>query len=409
MTASQLSGAKTSVARHTAFDHDETALYPARPSVDRANGLRVWLSGDPTPYIDLVQGYSTTIFGHCDHEVATVAAEALSTADHVSGMTSQPREELANLLSQLSPVPGGRVYFDIGGAHIVSMAIRLARRVTGRTRLLALCNAFHGYSTEGEVLSAAFIGEAPATPEEACGIDLVQVGSEEVFPMLASRRYAAFLIEPLQGANGLAELPQHWVGDTARACAASDTLLIADEVQVGLGRTGTFAAVDRYGVTPDVLVFGKALCAGVFPLSAMIVAQDVYERLPNWPASALGSTFSCSPFGCAVGTHVIRRVKRLLDDKRIQELGTSLSRRLHPLVGRAGITAVRGYGLGIAVDFVDAAAARRYAESAFQRWLLVAVSGVTKDVIKLYPPYTTTDQEAVVIADALEAVVAAIE
>jgi acetylornithine/N-succinyldiaminopimelate aminotransferase len=409
MTARRLSGTETSIARHTAFDRDETAVYPARPSVDRANGLHVWMHGDPTPYIDLVQGYSTTIFGHGDRQLVAVAAEALTTADHVSGMTSRPREELANLLSELSPCSGGRVYFDVGGAHIVSTAIRLARRVTGRTRLLALGNAFHGYSTEGEVLSAAFLGDTPTGGREGCTIDLVQVGSEEVFPLLASRRYAAFLIEPLQGANGLAELPQPWIGDTARACAGSGTLLIADEVQVGVGRTGTFAAIDRYDVTPDVLVFGKALCAGVFPLSAMIVAQEVYERLPDWPASALGSTFSCSPFGCAVGAHVIGRVKRLLDSGRIQQLGTSLPQRLHPLVGRAGIIKVRSYGLGIAVDFVDAAAAGRYAQGAFRRRLLVAVSGATKDVIKLYPPYTTTDQEAVVIADALEAVVAAIE
>jgi acetylornithine/succinyldiaminopimelate/putrescine aminotransferase len=375
--------------------------------LDRAKGLYVWLGGEEIPYLDLVQGYSTTIFGHCDEEVVAAAFRALSTADHVMAMPSGPREELASLLSVLSPVSNGRTYFDVGGAQIVSIALRLARRLTRRTRLLALAEAFHGYSTEGEVLGAAFIGGIRVIAPEASGIDCVTIGSEAALGLLQSRQYAAFVAESIQGANGLVELPREWIRDIGRACAESETLLVFDEVQVGVGRTGTFAASERYGVTPDIVVYGKALCGGVFPLSAMVVSEDVYGRIPDWPASALGSTFSCSPFGCAVGVHVVGRVKGLLDSGRISDLGAAIQERLRCLVGRAGIRAIRCYGLAIALDFADAAAARGFHEAAFEKRILTALCGARKDVIKIYPPYTTTDHEASRICNELESVTGA--
>ena len=394
---------------HAAFDCDETALYPSRPIVQRAKGLYLWLQGEELPYIDLIQGYSVTIFGHCDDGVTECAAGVLKTIDHVAGMTSPAREELANLVAQLTPVKRGRVYFDVGGAQIVSIAVRLAGRVTQRARLLALSNAFHGYSAEGEILSKAFI-EGVASESASCAeIDFVDVGSTEVFGLLRSREYAAFLIEPIQGANGLVALPNEWMVEAYHAARDSETLIISDEVQVGVGRTGTFAAVERYEIVPDIVVYGKALCAGVFPLSALVVSEAVYQKIPSYPASALGSTFSTSPFGCGVGAYVVHRVKDLIDDGRIEALGQMISERLDKLIGQAGITVVRHYGLGLALDFNDSAACRRFVSSALENRLFLYSCGRQKNVIKLYPPFTITNEEAALICSTLEEVVAGIE
>lgn len=395
--------------RHTAFDCDETALYPSRPVVHRGKGLYLWVEGDDVPYIDLIQGYSVTGFGHCDESLIEYAADALRTLDHVSGMTSPAREELANLLSELSPVEDGRVYFDVGGAHIVSLAIRLACRVTRRTRILALRNAFHGFSAEGEVLSEVFIGGDSVGLSYGPSMDRVEIGSADVFTLLQTGRYAAFLVESLQGANGLIELPHDWVQRAAMACRDSGTLFIADEVQVGMGRTGRFAAIERYGVRPDVVTYGKMLCAGAFPLSALVVSQAVYDRMPDYPASAIGSTFSTSPFGCALGVHVVQRIKKLLDTGRIRALGGLISQRLSQFVGPAGITSVRSYGLAIAIDLTDREAAGRFVEAALKHRIFIYACGSGKNIIKLYPPYTLTDDEAVEVCDRLAVVVKEIE
>jgi adenosylmethionine-8-amino-7-oxononanoate aminotransferase len=122
--------------RHAAFDCDETALFPGEYSLSYAKGLHVWFQGEEHPYIDLIQGYSTTILGHCDPELMNHASRALRMMDHIAGVTSWPREDLAIALADLTPVENGRVYFDVGGAQIVSVAIRLACRATGRGRIL---------------------------------------------------------------------------------------------------------------------------------------------------------------------------------------------------------------------------------------------------------------------------------
>jgi acetylornithine/succinyldiaminopimelate/putrescine aminotransferase len=233
-------------------------------------------------------------------------------------------------------------------------------------------------------------------------IDTVDAGSEEMFAHLESRQYAACLLEPIQGANGLIELPARWVRAVGKACRASGTLLISDEVQVGVGRTGTFAAVERYDVDVDMVAYGKALCAGLFPLSALVVSERVYRQLPEWPLSALGSTFSCSPFGCAVGLHVVRRVADLLRDGRIQALGKRLLNTLRPLVGKAGITAVRGYGLAGAIDYSDSEQAKAFVEAGRGRRLLLYACGSGGNVVKLYPPYAVTEDELDMIGAQLD-------
>jgi len=394
-------GRGVAAARKSSFGRDETALFDPPPTVIRSKGLYVWLEGEDAPYLDLIQGYSTTVFGHCDEELVEHVSHTLKTLDHVSGMTSPPREELANLLARLTPVEDGRVYFDVGGALIVSLAVRLACRVTGRAVLLALRDAFHGFSTEGEELSRTFLGEAQFRLPQGIKIDFVEPGSHEALEQIRSGAYAALLIEPLQGANGLRELPHEWVREAARACHKAGTLLISDEVQVGLGRTGFFAAVERYDVRPDIVTYGKALGGGVFPVSALVVSDLVYRRIPDWPSSALGSTFSCSPLGCAIGLHVVGRIEELLKTGRIRQLGSQISNRLASFVGKAGIDSVRDYGLGIALDFKDSDAARHFVRTARENRVLVYACGSRENVVKIYPPYTITVDEGREICEAL--------
>lgn len=392
-----------------AFDCDETASYPRDLSLVRARGPFVWFEGSPEPVIDLIQGYSTTILGHCDEALVACASRALATMDHVSGITSGPREALAALLAELTPVEDARVYFDVGGAQIVSQALRLGCRATGRRKILGLRHAFHGYSAEGEILSTSFIGETTPGVVDEGRIDAVEVGSDEIFERLSTRHYGACIIEPLQGANGLIELPTEWVRELHRRCRQTDTPLISDEVQVGLGRTGTFAAVERYGIEPDMVTYGKGLCGGLFPLSALVVGGRYYERLPEWPRTALGSTFSCNPFACALGVHVVERVAELVRSGRIASRGRQLAEALQPLAGVGPIESVRIHGLALALDLASATHAQRFIDRARDEGLLVYACGLAKNVIKLYPPYNVSDEQLQTIVERLHRVARALQ
>lgn len=391
------------------FSCDETASYPPDLSVVRGKGPFVWFEGSNEPVIDLIQGYSTTLFGHCDDDLTACAVRALSTMDHISGITSAPRESLAALLAELTPVDGGRVYFDVGGAHVVAQALRVGCRVTGRRKILGLRNAFHGYSAEGEFLSAAYIGPAVRTVVDEEQIEVVSVGNDEIFDLLESRQYGACIIEPIQGAAGLLELPVQWVRELHRCCRAIGTPLISDEVQVGLGRTGTFAAVERYGIEPDMVTYGKGLCGGLFPLSALVLSTSYYERLPTWPKTALGSTFSCSPFACALGAHVVERVASMLRSGEIRSRSGMLGVGLQGLAGHPPVVSVRTYGLAIAVDLESAESAQRFVRIGRDNGLLVYACGPDKDVVKLYPPYNITDEDTQMIVDRLWTVALAVE
>jgi len=392
-----------------AFDCDETACYPRDLCLIRANGPFVWFEGSTEPVIDLIQGYSTTILGHCDEALAACAARALSTMDHISGITSGPREALASRLADLTPVEDARVYFDVGGAQIVSQALRLGCRATGRRKILGLRNAFHGYSAEGEILSTTFIGETTHGVVDDDRIDTVEVGDEEIFERLATGQYGACIIEPIQGANGLVELPTEWVRKLHRACRETGTPLISDEVQVGLGRTGTFAAVERYGIDPDMVTYGKGLCGGLFPLSALVVGRRYYQRLPKWPRTALGSTFSCNPFACALGIHVVDRVAEMVESGYIESRGAELAHALGSLAGIGPITSVRVYGLALALDLESEGDAQRFIEGARDEALLVYACGPAKNVIKLYPPYNVTGEQLQMIVERLHRVAVALE
>jgi acetylornithine/succinyldiaminopimelate/putrescine aminotransferase len=178
---------------------------------------------------------------------------------------------------------------------------------------------------------------------------------------------------------------------------------------VGLGRTGTFAAVERYGIEPDMVTYGKALCGGLFPLSALVLSAEYYERLPDWPKTALGSTFSCSPFACALGVHVVERVAELLRSGVLARRGKQFDMGLRGLTEYRPVRSVRTYGLALAVDLDSSKSAARFVSIALEHGLLLYVCGPRKDVVKIYPPYNVSDECAQLIFERLRTVAAVLE
>lgn len=384
---------------------DRDNEFPGCRTVRRTEGLYVWFDGDTEPYVDLVQGFSTTNWGHRHAAIISAAHSALEEIDHVSGFSDGAEENVKRRLLRGCGFDSGNVYFDVGGAQIVRMALHAAMSRTGRVRCACLRNCFHGYGCSGSKLADAFLH--PAVPRPACGgMEALDMGSPEAFARVERGDLAAVLVEPYQGAAGFQQAPPRWLRGLAAACAASGTLFISDEIQMGLGRTGTFAALEHAGVQADMYVFSKALGGGIFPISAL-VARD--GKLPDHfsESRGFGSTFSNNQLGMRVASAALQLLDDTLSENVVARKGflfrDVMQRSNGPIHDYVGI---RCCGLAIAIDFNSPAAAAEFHRAAFADRILCHISGVRKDIIKIFPPLNLAEAQIVDLATRLCGVLA---
>ena len=319
-----------------------------------AEGEGAWVTDvEGTRYLDLLAAYSALNFGHRHPRLVEAATRQLerltltSRAFHAEGL-GEFCHELADLCGLDVVLPMNT------GAEAVETAIKAARRwaydVKGvpsdHARVVVCDGNFHGRTTTIVSFSTdpvARRGFGPFTP----GFEVVPYGDVETLDdALSNPDVAAFLFEPIQGEGGVLLPPDGYLRAVRQACDRHNVLMVADEIQSGLGRTGTTFACDHEGVTPDVYVLGKALGGGIMPLSAVVARAEVME--PITPGSH-GSTFGGNPLAVAVG----REVLALLRSGEPQERSAKLGQRF--LAGLEAITApevvtVRGRGLWAGVD-----------------------------------------------------------
>jgi len=264
---------------------------------------------------------------------------------------------LAHNLATLAPGALQRVYFANSGTETVDAAIKLARAVTGRAKLVACHNGFHGRSIgalslmDRRELRESF---APLLTDVA----FVPFGDAEALEaVLGKRDVAGFLVEPIQGEAGIILPPPGYLQTARDLCTHYGTLFIVDEIQTGLGRTGTMFAIDYEQVIPDVLLLGKALGGGIMPLSALLTTDALWRRgKGGTPLSPFHpSTFGGNTRACAAG---LATLEVLLDERlpeRAATQGTYLLDQLRHLQRRYALIAdVRGRGLMIGIEFAPA-------------------------------------------------------
>jgi acetylornithine/N-succinyldiaminopimelate aminotransferase len=351
----------------------EPKLLPtyARVDVTFTNGEGSWLvDADGGRYLDLFAGIAVVGLGHC-HPAPLAAAQAqLERLWHVSNLYStEPMQELAGKLSER--FGGASAFFCNSGAESVEAALKWARKATGRTEVVALDGSFHGrtfgaLSVTGQPAKrAAFEPLVPgavfATPDTLAD----HVGSGT----------AAILLEPVQGEGGVLPLGRE-VLEHARALADEHgALLVLDEVQTGVGRSGAFFAWQRYGVQPHAVTLAKGLANGL-PIGALLVADDAPT---GFEPGDHGSTFGGNPVACAAACAVLDTI----DD--------ALLAHVRALSGRfAQALPVRGLGLLLALDTERPAA--EIAGEALERGLVIGTAG--PHTIRLTPPLTLSADEA---------------
>jgi len=387
--------------------------YPLMPR--RGSGV-VIEDADGNLFLDFNAGIAVTSTGHCHPKVVAAvqaqAAELLhySASDFYLPIYSQMCESLAATAPMSGPV---RVFLTNSGAEAVEGALKLARFATGRPNVISFFGAFHGRTYGAVTLTASKAkyheGFGPLLPgvfhaPYACNQIDPDSGArshdpEETFDYLdnvlfryevPASEVGAIFVEPVQGEGGYIVPPAEWLVRLRELCTRHGILLVADEVQSGMGRTGRMWAIEHTGVEPDIIVSAKGLASGL-PLGAFMARADLME---SWTAGAHGSTYGGSPVPCAAGIATLEVISSSGLLANAAEQGEFLVSGVRELQQKypGFITDVRGAGLMIGVEFRTAAEAEEVQREAFERGLLVLECGERS--IRISPPLVVSREQA---------------
>ncbi len=343
---------------------------------------------DGNRFLDLNAGIAVASTGHTHPEVVAAIrrqAEQLlhySASDFYLPIYSDVCEEL----DRIAPFEeSARSFLTNSGTEAVEGAIKLARYATGRQYVVAMLGSFHGRSYGSVSLTASKAkyraGFGPLLP----GVVHTPFGDFEHLEQVVFKRLvppeevAAIVVEPILGEGGYVLPPEGWLPHLREVCDRHGILLIADEVQTGMGRTGRMWATQHFGVEPDVVLAGKGIASGM-PLGALIAR----ERLMTWDVGAHGSTYGGNPLSCAAALATLSLIEGGLTDNA-RDVGAALLGGLRELQARhPSIREVRGLGLMIGIEFEDRDTMVAVEQAAFRRGLLVL--GCGDDVIRMSPP-----------------------
>ena len=375
------------------------------PVAVRALGTTIW---DHTgkAYLDFAGGYGVFTLGHSHPRVvAAVRAQLGEMSLSNKTMFDPLAGRLARALAELAPGDLEISFFANSGAEAVEGALKLARAATGRTKIVATDNAYHGKTFGALSASGSQRYKAPFVPLVP---DFEHVPFGDLTPLEAALRdAAAFIVEPVQGEGGVIVPPARYLRRVRQLCDAAGALLIADEVQTGLGRCGMLFACERDEVVPDVLVLAKGLSGGVMPIGAFVTRTPVWNAAYSKTPLVHTSTFGGGPLACAAALEALA----VLRDEDLVENARVRGERL--LAGARAIAAeypsvlrdVRGLGLLVGVELRNEGYGGTIVPEMLKAGVTVAWTLNRQRVIRLEPPLIVTASE---IETALEALRAAV-
>jgi 4-aminobutyrate aminotransferase len=428
-----LSGPVPGPRARAVIERDRASVSPSYtrsyPLVARRGEGAIVEDVDGNRFLDFNAGIAVVATGHCHPQVVAAIQQQAARLIHMSG-TDFYYEELAALAEKLAAIaPGGvprRVSFGNSGAEAIEGAIKLARYATGRDKFIAFLGGFHGRTMGALSLTArkavqrrAFgplvpgVVHAPypycyrcpfgQTPG-ACAVECVKHIEDTLLTTIApADEVAAIVVEPVQGEGGYVVPPRIFFDELARVARQNGILLIFDEVQSGMGRTGRMWAADHFDAVPDILAVAKGVASGM-PLGATVARAG----LMTWPPGAHASTFGGNPVACAAALATIELLENGLVENAAR-MGACLMGRLRDWPRRfACVGDVRGLGLMIGIELVrDTVSGERapdlrdrVVQLAFERGLLILGAG--ENTLRLCPPLVVTKDQCDFVLETLE-------
>ncbi|GAA5343219.1 MAG: acetyl ornithine aminotransferase family protein [Anaerolineaceae bacterium] len=403
---------------------DKAVISPSYPRgypfvMDHGRGTEVW-DVDGNRFLDFEAGIAVASTGHSHPQVVKAIQDQTEKFIHISSdFYHEKWIALAEKLAEIAPWSGPSACFMTNsGTESVESAIKLARYHTGSTQFIGFLGAFHGRTLGAVSLTASkahykngffplmngvvhvpfpnpYRPVLQRRPGMGDGETVVAFIEEEILErLLPGEDVAGILVEPIQGEGGYIYPPDDFFPALRKLCDKYDILLIVDEVQSGMGRTGKWWAIEHYGVEPDILLTAKGIASGM-PLGAMVTRKE----LMDWPKGSHGNTFGGNPVSCSAALATIQLIEeQYLENTRV--VGAYCKDALEELQAKhASIGDVRGKGFMLGVEFVQDRETKQPAESlrddvvykAFERGLLLL--GCGKSVIRVTPPLSTSKSE----------------
>lgn len=404
-----------------------TRVYPL--GVERGYGA-VIEDVDGNRFLDFTAGIAVCSTGHCHPRVVAAIQQQAGKLLHMSGTDFYyaPQGDLAKKLAEIAPGAGAkRVFFTNSGAESVEAAFKLARYNSGRQHMIAFFGAFHGRTMGALSLTGSKVvqrrGFAPLIPlvshvdypncyrcanrpdqcSASCCLDSLNQLDDLFKRTVAPQEVAAIIVEPIQGEGGYIVPPLEFHRELRKLCDKHQILLVADEVQSGMGRTGKMFAMEHWDVVPDIVCLAKGIASGM-PLGAIIAKAEIMD----WGPGSHASTFGGNPVSCVAALETIKLLEEgLMDNSRV--VGDHLKSRLVELMGRHRLIGdVRGLGLMIGAELVRDGTTKEPASTerdeivqlCFRKGLLLLGSGIS--TIRFCPPLVVTQEQcdtAVAILD----------
>jgi acetylornithine/succinyldiaminopimelate/putrescine aminotransferase len=377
----------------------QTSDAPLALEIVKAEGCKMW-DVNGKEYLDLIGGISICNVGHRHPKVIEAIKEQLDKYLHVmvnGELVLSPQTQYAKLLTDNLPSSLNSVFFTASGTEATEGAMKLAKRFTGRTQIVAFNNSYHG-STQG---SLSIMGDEywrnafrPLLP----GVLHLNYNSFEDLENITEET-ACVIAETIQAEAGVIVPENKWLQALRNKCNKTGTLLVLDEIQCGFGRNGTLWAFEQFDIVPDILLLGKALGGGM-PLGAFIADKKIMDSLTHNPVLGHINTFGGHPVCCAAG---LAAMQVLLEEKLIDSVKEKeqcfLSLLSHPK-----IKMVRSCGLMIAIEFENAAENKRIIDALitngiFTDWFLFA-----PECLRIVPPLTISEEEIIQACDNILAV-----
>lgn len=378
------------------IERDEKVITPAYTRtyplvIERGEGVYAW-DVDGNRFIDFTTGVAVNAFGHAHPEIVKAVETQARKFLHMAGTDFyyEPMAELAEKICAIAPGKTAKqVFFANSGTEAIEAAIKLARFVTRRPKMIAFFNAFHGRSMGSLSLTASKAVQrrhfAPLLDvSHAPYGDLAFIEKTLFGKTTPPEDVAAIFVEPIQGEGGYNVPDKDFLPGLRRLCDKHGILLVADEVQSGLGRTGKMFAVEHWGVVPDILCTAKPVGGGI-PLGVMVARKELHQ----WPSGAHANTFGGNPLACVAGLKTIELIERE-GLKNAREMGAYLAGKIDELVRTHAIAGERrGLGLMAAVTIVkdghpDHDGRDEIVNACFAKGLLLL--GCGENAIRFLPP-----------------------
>ena len=372
-------------------------LYQRFPvTVDRGEGARVW-DTDGKEYIDCMGGYGVALVGHHNKRVTDAIREQADKIITVhSSLYSKTREEFLRTLVGLAPGELTQVHLNNSGAEAVEAAIKFARKFTGKKGMVAMKGSYHGKSLGA--LSVTFNPKyrkafAPLVEK----VTYASFGDMEALSMAVDEDTAFVILEPIQGESGINVAPDGFLQQVRKFCDERGILLIFDEIQAGLGRTGRLWACEHWDTYPDILCLAKGIAGGV-PMGATLVRPDILAAISKGEHS---STFGGNPLSCAAGTAALRALTEDGLVENSEKMGKIFREGLEDLKERHPIIReIRGKGLMIGVELRFEV--RDILMGLIREGVLMLYSG--RNILRMLPPLVITEQDIAKVLQSLDSV-----